>query len=105
MSFLYKKLSAFFLWYQDKELAILPKEQLSEEQYNGLLSQLWDNPAFRKYIADRNAKLIYYMAGEPALAPEPREKLLQKYGQRIELLELGAKAKAAAARRDNAKKK
>src|SRR3990167_11032140 len=104
-NFLYHRLVSFFLWYQEREMLKLPKEVLTPEQETGLLSMLWSNQAFRNYISDRNAKLIYYMAGAPGLEPEPREKLLIKYGQRIEILELGAKAKAAAARVEQAKTK
>jgi hypothetical protein len=95
------RLIALLIWLIEKELSTVPRETLSEEQVNGLFATLWDNPAFRNYISERNAKLVYTIAGYPGNEPEPRDKFHQKYGQRVENLILGSKAKLAAAKRDN----
>lgn len=79
----------------ERELSDTPKQILEKEQYDGLLSQLWQNPAFRKYVADRDAKLIFTMAGSEGMAPEPREAYTMHSGQRVELLILAREAKAA----------
>jgi len=80
----------------ERELSdIAPKEQLSKEQYDGLLSQLWQTPAFRKYVADRDAKLIFTLAGSEGMLPEPREAYTLHTGQRVEILILAREAKAA----------
>lgn len=76
-------------------LSDIPKETLTKEAEDGLLSQLWDNPAFRKRIADRDAKLIYTMAGGEGMSPEPRDQYLIHAGQRVENLLLARDAKAA----------
>lgn len=70
-------------------------EALSKEQYDGLLSALWQSPAFRKYVADRDAKLIWSLAGGDGFDPEPREKYLMHIGQRVECLLLAREAKQA----------
>jgi hypothetical protein len=70
------------------------REILTEEQRNGLFSTLFDNPAFRNYIKERDEKLIWTIAGGAGLAPEPRDKYAQKFGQRVEILLLASKAKA-----------
>lgn len=70
-------------------------EELSKEGYDGLMSQLWQSPAFRKYLADRDKKLIWAMAGGEGLGPEPRQDYALHAGQRVENLLLGREAKAA----------
>lgn len=72
----------------------IKRAELTEEQRNGLLSTLWDNPAFRNYIKERDEKLIFAIAGGSGLAPEPRDQHILKFGQRVELLLLASKAKA-----------
>lgn len=69
--------------------------QLSREEEDGLLSQLWQNVAFRKWIADRDKKLVYTMSGGEGMAPEPRDKYHLHAGQRVENLLLARDAKAA----------
>ena len=91
------KIINFLIWLIEKDLSTIPRETLSDEQYNGLLASLWGNPGFQKYVADRNAKLIYTMAGPAGNDPEPRDKHIMKFGQRVEILLLAAKAKACAA--------
>ncbi len=78
-----------------RELSDIPKETLSKEQYDGMLAQLWENPSFRKYAGDRDAKLIFTLASGEGLSPEPREKYLINFGRRIENLELAHEAKQA----------
>lgn len=79
----------------DRELSLTPAVTLTKDVEIGLLSQLWENAAFRKYIADRNAKLIYTMAGGEGMEPEARDKYHLHAGQRVENLVLGKKAKDA----------
>jgi len=83
-----------------KDIVNFPKENLTKEQEDGLLSQMWENAAFRKHIADRDAKLIYTMAGGEGLGPEPREAYTMHTGQRVENLILARDAKAAWMRRE-----
>lgn len=78
-----------------KELHSVTPVTLAKEQYDGMLSQLWENPAFRKYVADRDAKLIFTMAGSEGMAPEPRDSYVMHTGQRVELLILAREAKKA----------
>lgn len=78
-----------------REFSDVPKETLSKEEYDGLLSMLWQNSAFRKYVADRDAKLIWTMAGGEGLEHEPRDKYLIHSGQRFENLFLAREAKQA----------
>lgn|SRR3990167_2905761 len=82
------------IWLIEKDLSTIPRETLSDEQYVGLLSTLWSNQAFQKYVQDRVAKLVYTMAGPAGNDPEPRDRHLLKFGQRVEILLLAAKAKA-----------
>ena len=77
-----------------------PKEILTEEQTNGLLASLWDNPSFRNYVADRNSRLIYAIAGAAGSEMEPRDKTRLWTGQRVEILFLASRAKACAKKRD-----
>ena len=90
--------------YLQRELSDVPKETLTKEVYDGLLSNLWQNPAFRKYVADRDAKLIWTMAGGEGLEPEPRDKYALHSGQRVENLLLAREAKQAYNRIDAQKK-
>lgn len=76
-------------------LSDMPAATLTKEAEDGLLSQLWENPAFRKRVADRDAKLIYTMAGGEGMEPEPRERYLLHAGQRVENLLLARDARAA----------
>lgn len=85
----------FLIKYLSKELSDIPKVTLEKEQYDGLLSQLWQSPAFRKYLADRDSKLVWTLAGGEGLEPEPRDKYALHSGQRFEILLLGREAKAA----------
>ena len=78
-----------------RDLSSMHRDALSKEQYDGLMSQLWQNPGFRKYIADRDAKLIYTLAGGEGMEPEPRDKYLLHAGQRFENLLLAREAKQA----------
>lgn len=68
---------------------------LTKDAEDGLLAQLWESVAFRKRIADRDAKIIYTMAGGEGLAPEPRDVYAMHLGQRVENLLLARDAKAA----------
>ena len=81
----------------------MPKATLDKEQYDGLLSGLWQNPAFRKHVQDRDARLIFTMAGGEGMTPEPREAYTMHTGQRVELLILAREAKKAYERLDKGK--
>lgn len=72
-----------------------PKETLSKEIEDGLLAQMWESSAFRKRVADRDAKIIHTMAGGEGLAPEPRDSYAMHAGQRVENLLWARDAKAA----------
>ncbi len=87
----------------ERGLLSAPSEALSPEQYDGLLSMLWDNQAFRHYVKERNSKLIYTIAGTAGAEVEPRDKTRLLLGQRVEILLLGAKARGASLRRDKAR--
>ena len=79
----------------ERELSDIPKQTLEKEVYDGMMSQLWQLPAFRKYVQDRDAKLIFTMAGSEGMAPEPRDAYVMHTGQRVELLLLASEAKKA----------
>lgn len=72
-----------------------PHKPLTKDEEDGLLSQMWENPAFRKYVGDRDAKLVFTMAGGEGFEPEPRDKYLIHAGQRVENLVLAKNAKNA----------
>lgn len=91
---------AWCIRFLERGMIDVPYETLSKEQNDGLLSQLWDVPAFRNYVKERNAKLIYTIAGTAGSEPEPRDRTRLLMGQRVEILVLGARARTAAARRD-----
>lgn len=94
------RLIRIFIWLFEKRLSGIEKTSLTQEQSDGLLAMLWDNPSFRNYIKDRNEVLIRSIAGIAGQEVEPRDKTRLVLGQRFENLTLGAKAKAAATRRD-----
>lgn len=81
--------------YLERGLFEGPRPQLSQQEFDGLLSQLWQNLAFRTYVADRNGKLIFTLSGGEGMEPEPRDAYLKHSGQRVENLLLASKAKAA----------
>lgn len=81
--------------YLSRELRGEQVPLLSKEEYDGLFSQLWQTTAFRKYVADRDAKILYTMAGGEGMEPEPRDKYVMHSGQRVENLLLAREAKAA----------
>ncbi|MDO8521519.1 MAG: hypothetical protein Q7S52_05385 [bacterium] len=85
----------FLIGILQRELSDIPRETLTKEAYDGLMSQLWQSPAFRKYVADRDAKLIFTMASGEGFDPEPRDKYLIHFGRRMENLELAREAKQA----------
>lgn len=87
------------IWVLVKENLTGPRAVLSKEEEDGLLSQLWENPAFRKRVADRDAKLIHTMAGGEGLGPEPRDQYALHAGQRVENLLWARDAKVAYLRR------
>lgn len=88
-----------------RELRETTPDQLGKEQYDGLMSQLWQNPAFRKYVADRDAKIIWALAGGEGFDAEPRETYIRHCGQRVENLILAREAKAAWTRMEERKKR
>jgi hypothetical protein len=87
----------------DSELRKEPRVHLQEEAETGLLAQMWENPAFRNYCADRNLKIVHILAGGEGLLPEPRDKYHLHMGQRVENLVLAMKCKAASKRVAEAK--
>lgn len=92
------KIVDILIWFLEKDFSSSPKETLAKAEFDVLLSGLWQNPAFRKYVADRDAKLIFTMAGSEGMAPEPRDAYVMHTGQRVELLILAREAKASWAR-------
>jgi len=94
-----KLLARIGIWLIELYLSDTKREALNETQTVGLLSQLWENPAFRNYVSDRNQKIIYTMVGLPGAKPEPRDHFFELRGQRLEILELGVKAKICFERR------
>lgn len=92
MKNMFLKILIYFL---EKELLSVYKTIIPPEQEIGLMAQMWDIPAFRNYVLDRNTKIMYNLAGGAGLDPEPREKYLMKMGQRVEILLLANRAKAA----------
>jgi hypothetical protein len=92
------KLINLLIWLIEKDLSTIPRQTLTDEQYVGLMSQLWNNIAFQKYVADRDALLVYTMAGVAGNKPEPRDDHILKFGQRVEILTLAKKAQLCAER-------
>lgn len=79
----------------EKFVGVSSKELLTKEQEDGLLAQLWENPAFRKRVAERDARIIHEMAGGEGMKPEPRDGYALHAGQRVENLLWARDAKAA----------
>ena len=77
----------------------LPKGEFDKNVDNFLVSS-WTHPGFRKYLADRDEKIIYELAGGVGMKEKSREDYIRLCGQRVENLILGVKAKGASARRD-----
>jgi len=100
MNFWHRKIISILIKFIEKDLTDISDENLTEEQLNGLMASLWDNTAFRKYIGERDRKIIWTIAGGVGMEPEPRDKYLMKLGQRVEILLLAHKAKACATKRD-----
>lgn len=71
------------------------KQVADKKEEDIILSTLWQSPAFRKRVADRDAKIIYMMAGGEGMGPEPRTEYMLHAGQRVENLLLARDAKAA----------
>lgn len=90
-----KLVVTWLIYFLSRGLYSANENALSKEEYDGLLAGLWQNPAFRKYAADRDAKLIFAMAGGEGMAPEPRDAYVMHTGQRVELLLLASEAKKA----------
>ncbi len=80
-------------------LSDLPKSTLTKEVEDAMLSELWQNAAFKKRLGDRDAKIIYTMAGGEGLLPEKREDYALHLGQRVENLLWARDAKSAYMRR------
>jgi hypothetical protein len=87
------------IWLIDSSLSDTKRDALTDEQTVGLLSQLWENPAFRNYVSDRNQRIIYTMAGAPGEKLGSRDQFIELRGQRLEILELASKAKRCFDRR------
>lgn len=85
----------FLIRHLEKELSDTPKVTLEKEVYDGMMSQLWQSQGFRKYLADRDSKLVWTLAGGEGFEPEPRDKYALHAGQRFEVLLLAREAKAA----------
>lgn len=74
----------------------IPKgEDMTQEVEDGLLSQLWQNPAFRNRVAKRDKKIIYELAGGQGMKAEPRDHYVMQTGQRVENLLWASDAKKA----------
>lgn len=59
------------------------------------LAEAWQHPGFRSYIAQRDFMIVRQLAGGDQLAAPEHRKVWQMTGQRVELLKLGQRAKAA----------
>ena len=75
----------------------IPREDFNftKEEEDGMLSQIWQLPAFRKRIAERDKRIVFTMAGGEGMVPEPRDKYALHAGQRVENLLLAKDAKSA----------
>lgn len=91
--------------YLSRELSDIPKQTLEKEVYDGMMSQLWQSAAFRQYVQNRDARLIFTMAGSEGMLPEPRDAYVLHTGQRVELLLLASEAKKAWNRMDQGRLK
>jgi len=78
-----------------QDLKDFPAGTLTKEQEDGMLSQMWESAAFRKRLANRDAKILFTMAGGEGMMSEPRDAYVLHMGQRTENLLLGRDAKAA----------
>src|SRR3990167_7298940 len=58
MKFLKKKFLEILFRHFQKQVSEVPFTRLTQEQKDGLLSQLWQNDAFRNYIIRRETELM-----------------------------------------------
>lgn len=68
-----------------------PKDQQVED----FLAGAWMSPGFRKYVANRDAKIVRQLAGGDGMTERTRDDYIRFIGQRAENLILGAQAKKA----------
>ncbi len=68
-----KLLIRLLIRYFERDIHEFPEPKLSKEEWDTMMSGLWQSPAFRKYLQDRDSKLIFTMAGSEGMAPEPRD--------------------------------
>lgn len=73
-----------------------PKDQRTEE----FLAGAWQSVGFRAYIANRQERLIYELAGGSGLTEKTRDEYIRFMGQRLENLSLGLQAKNAHAKKE-----
>lgn len=66
-----------------------------KEDDDAFLAQMWESPAFRRRLAERDSKIIFQMAGGENYDPLGHDQYLIHMGQRVETLLLGRDAKAA----------
>jgi len=75
------------------------REAPESDEMESWLADNWGRPGFRAYIAQRDFLLVRKLAGGNQLTVLPPRNAWQMTGQRVELLLLGQKAKAAYERR------
>lgn len=91
------KLLAIYIKLLEKYLNIGFSISFPEQDKNveNFLADIWMNPNLRKYIVERDTKIILEMAGGSSIAKEPRDNYVKYMGQRGEILYLGRRAKLA----------
>lgn len=91
-----------------KLLQLLLKElnltvQSKDDDTEKWLAAAWMTPGFRKYLAYREGRLIYELAGGSNISEVGREAYIRQIGGRLEILALGVHAKKAYQRQQKKK--
>jgi hypothetical protein len=73
------------------DIPSMPKDQ----RVHDFLASAWQSPGFRSYIAYRQERIIYELAGGSGLTEKERSEYIRFMGQRLENMTLGLQAKKA----------
>lgn len=78
------------------DIPVVPKDKRTDD----FLAGAWQSVGFREYIANRQERIIYELAGGSGLNEKTRDEYIRFMGQRLENLTLGLHAKNAHAKKE-----
>jgi len=71
-----------------------------DKQTDDFMAGAWMSPGFRKYIAERDVRIIYHLAGGDGMKEPSSADYIRYFGQRVENLLMGRRAKDAYTRKE-----